>query len=82
MSHWSKSFSARLRDTQWKLKHGVSVLNPPRRLKLSAEPAPKPTARAGDDKAEAVASKLPASSSPCEAGPSQPIAKLGLRYER
>lgn len=34
---WTNSFSARLRDAQWKLKHGQSVLNPG--AKLNTKPA-------------------------------------------
>jgi hypothetical protein len=37
---WTNSFSARLRDAQWKLKHGQSVLNPGAKLNLPPAPAP------------------------------------------
>jgi len=82
------SFAARVRDTEWKLKRGYSVLNPGRRIgqKSSSASAPQPSALPGDHNGAAAASKLPASASPsgaalssagqCAAAPKEGSANL------
>jgi len=70
------SFAARVRDAEWKLKHGYSVLSPGRRIGrtiagkivLPSASASQPPALPGDDNGAAAASKLPASASPSDAG--------------
>jgi hypothetical protein len=38
VSHWTKSYSARLRDAEWRLKHGQSVLSPGQPLRPVTAP--------------------------------------------
>lgn len=69
MRGWQNSFGARVRNAQWRMERGLSVLNPRRPFANKSSVSRPPTAAMpGTKQGDAAASPLPAPVSPSGAG--------------